>query len=63
MNLIFGETHARQCVHRIALEHIVTKLMVSVHRDAQQDGLEILVMEYAAQDVKMVHVISRVGSV
>lgn len=41
----------------------MTKLMVSVHWDVHRDGMGKFVIKYAALDVKMVHVINRVGFV
>lgn len=41
----------------------MAELMVSVHWDVHRDGMGKFVIEYAALDVQMVHVINRLGFV
>lgn len=59
----FGETPVHCSVHHFVTGESVTKTMVTVHRDVRQDGLGKSVIKYVALDVKMVHVIGRVGFV
>lgn len=59
----FGETPVHYCVHHFVTGESVEELTVIVHRDARQDGLGKSVIEYAALDVQMVHVINRLGFV
>lgn len=59
----FGETPVHYCVHRFVTGESVTRTMVTVHRGVRQDGLGKSVIKYVALDVKMVHVIGRVGFV
>lgn len=59
----FGETPVHYCVHHFVTGESVTKKMVTVHRDVRQDGLGKSVIKYVTLDVKMVHVIGRVGFV
>lgn len=59
----FGETSVHYCVHHFVMREYVAKTMVTVHRDARQDGLGKSVIKYVALDVKMVHVINRLGFV
>lgn len=61
--LDFGETPVQYSVHRFVTGESVAKTMVTVHRDARQDDLVKFVFKYAALDVKMVHVIKRLGFV
>lgn len=63
VSLDFGETPVYYSVHHFATGDFVTKLMVSVHWDVHRDGMGKFVIKYAALDVKMVHVINRVGFV
>lgn len=41
----------------------MAKTMVTVHRDAREDSMGKSVIKYVALDVKMVHVINRLGLV
>lgn len=59
----FGETHVHSCVHHFVTGKSVAKTMVTVHRDARQDSMGKSVIKYAVLDVKMVHVINRLGFV
>lgn len=63
VSLGFGETPVHYCVHHFVMRESVAELMVSVHWDVHRDGMVIFVIEYAALDVKMVHVIKRLGLV
>lgn len=63
VSLDFGETPVLYCVHHFVMRESVAELTVSVHRDVHPVGMVISVIEYAALDVKMVHVINRVGFV
>lgn len=59
----FGETPVQYSVHRFVTREFVAKLKVTVHKDARKDGMGKSVIKYVALDVKMVHVISRLGFV
>lgn len=63
VSLGFGETPVHSRVHRFVTGEFVTKTIVTVHKDVRQDGLGKSVIEYVALDVKMVHVINRLGLV
>lgn len=59
----FGETPVHSRVHHFVMRESVARTMVTVHRDARQDGMGKSAIKYAALDVKMVNVIGRVGFV
>lgn len=63
VSLGFGEIPVQYSVHRFVMGESVAELTVIVHKDARQDGMGRSVIKYAALDVKMVHVINRVGFV
>lgn len=59
----FGETPVQYSVHRFVTREFVAELKVTVHRNVHPDGMVTSVIKYVALDVKMVHVINRVGFV
>lgn len=63
VSLDFGETSVHYSVHRFVTGESVAELKVTVHRDVHPDGMVASVIKYVALDVKMVHVINRLGLV